>query len=132
MITGLEIAVDSKIRFVGKVGKCPPCDIPHLEGRIILYKKDKWTNVISYALNAFGIDRAAYEYARDNLGAEGVVCFCPDRRCTILVSNEKMKSAYTVNLGERGQLRVPVRDIKIVENTNGINFKYTNHTILIQ
>src|SRR6267154_4410826 len=97
-LTGIEIELNGRRKFVGKCGICPSCHIPHLKGKIIFYKEEKFKNVISHKLQAAGIDRYAWDFVRDKFKCEGMVIWCRDTYTMILISADKISGSPIVDL----------------------------------
>lgn len=130
-LVGLEISMNGTTKFIGKVNVCPPCGIKGLQGRVILYKEENFKDAVSWKLEAVGLDRYVWDYAVKEFKCEGVVIYCKDRRCTILLGKEKLNNTFILDMGEGSQIRVPIKECKIIENTQPIKMGYTTNLITV-
>lgn len=132
-LLGLEIDIAGKRKFIGKVGIVPAsATIPKLKGHCIIYREAKWRDVISHTTNTFGFDYSVWLRAKE-LGAEGMVTFCPDYSRMILCSKELIDSAgFELQLGHEGvQVRIPMAKIKVIEKAKPIRMGYTTNCELV-
>lgn len=132
-LTGITIAVGDEKKFVGKVGRVPSNDaVPEWTGRLALYREVPYSQVYSYVTGSIGVDQAAWEKAVE-LGAEGMIVFCPDTGVLYVASSSIMDISGVVDLGEYPQVRVPLSKIEAVEGVSrGLPFGWTRNVVHVE
>lgn len=128
-LTGIEIVVDGKIKFVGKVGLTPQNRVlPQLARVPVLYREVPYKDLYSYTTQSIGVDAAAWEKAVE-LGAKAMICYCKDERAFFYVPASVMAQSKVIDLGEFPQYRVPLHKAQRVNSPTGLSFGWTNHTV---
>lgn len=130
-LTGLVIAVNNEQKFVGKVGRVPANTVlPAWVGKVALYREVPYSQVYSYQTKSVGVDQAAWEKAVE-LGAQGMIVYCPDKYELFVASNSLMEISAVVDLGEYPQIRVPVSDVSWISVKQGLPFGWTKNLVQV-
>lgn len=130
-LTGISIAVNDEKKFVGKVGRVPVnAVLPSWAGRVAFYREVPYSQVYSYVTGSIGVDQAAWEKAVE-LGAEGMIVFCPDTHGIYIASRSLMDNSGVVDLGEYPQVRIPVSKIEHIPEGESLPFGWTKNVLLV-
>lgn len=131
-LTGIEIIVNGKPKFVGKLGLCPTNHLfPDLKGVPVFYREVPWKDVYSYTTNAIGVDANAWQRAAE-LGAAGMLVYCEDESKCLWITAADINGAYIVDLGEYPQRRIHPNKAKTVKAYAGIKFGWTSNVERIE
>ena len=128
-LTGIEIIVSGKKKFIGKVGLTPRNSIlPQLDRVPLLYREVPFKDLYSHKTDSIGVDAAGWEKAEE-LGAAGMLCYCKDERKFFYVPASLLNECRVVDLGEFPQYRVPLMRAQSVKAAAGLNFGWTSVTV---
>lgn len=131
-LTGIQIVVGGRTKFVGKVGVCPRnSTVPELAGRIILYRDPRfWEQATSVEGTMIGVDAEAWDKAKE-LGAVACVTFVRDVKRCVWADAATMDGGTKTELGEGAQMRVPLMRCRVIENASPVNIGYTTYTVTV-
>lgn len=130
-LTGLQIEVNGRKKFCGKVGICPSNrHVPKLAGHMCLYKEEMAKDAISHKLEKIGIDSDIWEKAK-SLGAEGIVWYLKDKNTLVTASKAIIDESFDLDMGERKQKRIDLKDCKVYDNGGSISFGFTSNLVTV-
>lgn len=126
-MVALDIRVGQERKHIGKVGVMPiRGGYDGLAGKRVLYKEVPQHEIWSYRAKRYSIDRLAFDFAAERLGAAWLVVYLLDAQALIVVSAEVVQSSPVTDFGERPQYRIDPSSCHSIERASRLGMGYTN------